>query len=295
MSDVQVRPSGQALCADVYGVDLSRELDSATLQSVIDAWSDHLVLRFRGQKLSDLDLERFSARLGPLDTAPVFSKGVRPDVGSPYITVISNVLVDGNPIGDLGNAEALWHTDMSYNPVPPMASALYALEVPPSGGETGFCNMYSALEALPESLRQRLKGLWCIHDESRNSTGGLRGNHVDVTDPSQAPGARHPMVITHPVTGRDALFLGRRRNAYILGLSVVQSETLLDEIWAHCTQPEFTWYQEWQVHDLVLCDNRCVMHRRNAFDQNTRRIMHRTQISGSAPVSRHLSAQTAAA
>ena len=288
MSKVKVISSGKALAADIEGVDLSKPLDAASLASIVEAWSEHLVLRFRGQKLSDPDLERFSAMLGPLDKAPTYSKGVRTDVGSDFVTVISNVVVNGVAIGDLGNAEALWHTDMSYNETPPMASALYSLEIPPVGGETGFCNMYQAWETLPQDLRQRISGRMCVHDSSTNSVGGLRGGHEAVTDVTKTPGARHPMVITHPVTKRECLFLGRRRNAYIVGLPINESEELLDAVWAHTTKKELSWYQEWQVGDLILWDNRCVMHRRDDFDPNSRRIMHRTQIAGSKPYGRVL-------
>ena len=288
MSKVKVISSGKALAADIEGVDLSKALDAASLASIVEAWSAHLVLRFRGQKLSDPDLERFSAMLGPLDKAPTYSKGVRTDVGSDFVTVISNVVVNGVAIGDLGNAEALWHTDMSYNETPPMASALYSLEIPPVGGETGFCNMYQAWETLPQDLRQRISGRLCVHDSSTNSVGGLRGGHEAVTDVTKTPGARHPMVITHPVTKRECLFLGRRRNAYIVGLPINESEELLDAVWAHTTKKELSWYQEWQVGDLILWDNRCVMHRRDDFDPNSRRIMHRTQIAGSKPYGRVL-------
>ena len=288
MSKVKVISSGKALSADIEGVDLSKALDAASLASIVEAWSEHLVLRFRGQKLSDPDLERFSAMLGPLDKAPTYSKGVRTDVGSDFVTVISNVVVNGVAIGDLGNAEALWHTDMSYNETPPMASALYSLEIPPVGGETGFCNMYQAWETLPQDLRQRISGRMCVHDSSTNSVGGLRGGHEAVTDVTKTPGARHPMVITHPVTKRECLFLGRRRNAYIVGLPINESEELLDAVWAHTTKKELSWYQEWQVGDLILWDNRCVMHRRDDFDPNSRRIMHRTQIAGSKPYGRVL-------
>ena len=288
MSKVKVISSGKALAADIEGVDLSKALDAASLASIVEAWSEHLVLRFRGQKLSDPDLERFSAMLGPLDKAPTYSKGVRTDVGSDFVTVISNVVVNGVAIGDLGNAEALWHTDMSYNETPPMASALYSLEIPPVGGETGFCNMYQAWETLPQDLRQRVSGRLCVHDSSTNSVGGLRGGYEAVNDVTKTPGARHPMVITHPVTKRECLFLGRRRNAYIVGLPINESEELLDAVWAHTTKKELSWYQEWQVGDLILWDNRCVMHRRDDFDPNSRRIMHRTQIAGSKPYGRVL-------
>ena len=288
MSKVKVVSSGKALSADIEGIDLSKALDAATLTSIVEAWSAHMVLRFRGQKLSDPDLERFSAMLGPLDKAPTYSKGVRTDVGSDFVTVISNVVVNGVAIGDLGNAEALWHTDMSYNETPPMASALYSLEIPPVGGETGFCNMYQAWETLPQDLRQRVSGRLCVHDSSTNSVGGLRGGYEAVNDVTKTPGARHPMVITHPVTKRECLFLGRRRNAYIVGLPINESEELLDAVWAHTTKKELSWYQEWQVGDLILWDNRCVMHRRDDFDPNSRRIMHRTQIAGSKPYGRVL-------
>lgn len=281
---IKVIPSGKALTADVEGVDLREPLDDRTLKTILDAWSEHLVLRFRGQQLTDPDLERFSARLGKLDPAPIYTAGTRVNVDSDFVTVISNVKVDGKPIGDLGDGESLWHTDMSYNPIPPMASALYALEIPNSGGETGFNNMYLAYETLPDNLKRRIDGLQCKHDASRNSTGGRRGDYPDVASPKEAPGAVHPLVRTHPVTGRDALFLGRRLNAYIMGLELEESEALLDKLWAHATQDAFTWYQEWQVGDLVLWDNRCVMHRRNAFDGSQRRIMHRTQIAGDKPV-----------
>lgn len=283
MGTIAVTPSGCALAADVHGVDLGQTLSSADLRTILDAWSQHLVLRFRGQVLTDTQLEQFSSRLGVLDRAPPYSAGVQFAPQSDYVTVISNVIVDGKAIGDLGNAEALWHTDMSYYEVPPMASALYALEVPATGGDTGFCNMYLAYETLPAHLKERVEKMQCKHDASRNSAGGQRKGYAQVADPREAPGAVHPLVRTHPVTGRGALYLGRRRNAYVLGLPLEESEALLDELWAHSTQREFTWYQQWQVGDLILWDNRCTMHHRDAFEGSHRRIMHRTQIAGDRP------------
>lgn len=293
MTDLRIRPSGKALGADVEGIDLSAPLDDATMAAIGDAWAKHLVLRFRGQTPTDPQLEAFSAKLGQLARAPLYAKGVRPDTASEFVAVISNVVVDGKPIGDLGNAEAIWHADMTYNDEPPAAAALYALEVPPSGGDTGFCNMFLAYESLPEDLRERVAGLTCIHDASTNSVGGRRGDYAEVTDPRQAPGARHPLVVTHPVTGSDLLYLGRRRNAYILGLDLPESERLLDTSWQHATKPEYTWYQQWKQGDLVLWDNRCVLHRRDGFDPMSRRVMHRTQIRGTRPARRHAAAAVA--
>ena len=143
--------------------------------------------------------------------------------------------------------------------------------------------MYLALETLSPDLRRQIAGKTCIHDASRNSAGELRRGYVDAPDASQTVGAGHPVVRTHPATGRKALFLGRRRSAYIPGLSLDDSEALLDALWAHATQDKFAWYQQWRPGDLILWDNRAVMHRRDAFDPAARRVMHRTQIKGDRP------------
>jgi taurine dioxygenase len=291
---IEVRPTGAALGADIEGIDFARELSPETMDAVKQAWSDHLVLRFRGQRLDDDQLMRFSAHFGELDWAPIIAAARvkvpgedryvdSAEEGRRYISVISNIIESGVAIGALGNYESIWHTDMSYNPEPPCASALYALEVPSSGGDTGFANMYLAYETLADELRQRIEGRVCRHDGTYNSAGELRRGFSEVTDPRQAPGADHPIVRTHPVTGRKALFLGRRRNAYIQGLTLEDSERLLDALWAHATRAELTWYQQWRVGDLVLWDNRCVMHRRDEFDPSSRRLMHRSQIKGDRP------------
>jgi len=279
---VRVRPTGAALGADVEGVNLEGGLAPETVDAIKAAWGDHLVLRFRGQSLGDDDLMRFSRQFGELDWAPIAATNDAPE-GREYIMVVSNVVENGQPIGQLGAYEAVWHTDMSYVAEPPMASALYSLEAPPSGGDTGFCNMYLAYDTLAPELRRAVEGKRCRHDASRNSAGELRRGFVEAPDPTQVVGAEHPIVRTHPATGRKALFLGRRPNAYIPGLPLAESEELLDALWAHCTKPEFAWYQQWRAGDLILWDNRCVMHRRDAFDPTTRRVMHRTQIQGDRP------------
>jgi taurine dioxygenase len=292
--NMTVRPTGAALGADIDGVDLAQPLPSAAVDGIKQAWADHLVLRFRGQQLDDDQLMRFSALFGELDLAPVIAAArvkvpgedryvESAEEGNRYVSVISNIIQNGVAIGALGAYESIWHTDMSYNPEPPMASALYALEVPPSGGDTGFANMYCAYDTLPPDLRRQVEGRLCRHDSSRNSAGELRRGYAEVTDPRQAPGADHPIIRTHPVTGRTALFLGRRCNAYIKGLDLAGSEALLDALWEHATRPELTWYQQWRVGDLVMWDNRCVLHRRDEFDPSTRRLMHRTQIKGDRP------------
>ena len=282
-SAVTVVPTGAALAADVTGVDLARPLGDAAIRAIESAWHRHLVLRFRGQKLDDPQLLAFARRFGELDKAPVHAVGDSDHDPYPEITVMSNIKVDGKPIGNLGNYEAEWHTDMSYNEHTPIGSLLYSLEVPPEGGDTGFSNMYAAFESLAPELRKAIAGRTCRHDSRRNSAGELRKGFKDVTDPRDAPGAVHPLVRTHPATRRNALFLGRRRNAYVVGLPLDESEDLLNRLWTHASRPEFAWYQKWKVGDLVMWDNRCAMHRRDAFDADSRRLMHRTQIKGDRP------------
>ena len=278
---LDVRSNMAALGAEVRGVDL-RAVDETTFKAIHRAWVNHLVLLFRGQTLSDDDLIAFSRRFGDLDWAPVQETGRRFVDGKPEIYVVSNVIEKGEPIGSLGAGEAVWHTDMSYIQDPPKASMLYALEIPPSGGNTGFVNMYAAYDVLPPALKQRIEGLMLKHDGTYNSGGYVRQGITAVDDPVTSPGAVHPLVCTHPESGRRVLYLGRRRNGYIMGMPLADSEKLLDEVWSYATRDEFTWYNEWRVGDLVMWDNRCTMHRRDPFDSSARRVMHRTQIKGEA-------------
>jgi taurine dioxygenase len=270
-------PTGAALAAEVRGVDL-HNVDDQTFTLIHQAWLNHLVLLFRGQILSDEDLIAFSRRFGELDWAPIQENGRRFVEGHPEIYVVSNVIENGVAIGSLGAGEAVWHTDMSYLPTPPKASMLYALEVPPAGGNTWFCNMYRAWEEMPAALKRRVEGRRLKHDGTYNSGGYVREGVTPTDDPVISPGTYHPIGLRHPDTGRIALYLGRRRNAYIEELSREESEALLDELWAYVTRPELTWFNEWRVGDLVLWDNRCTMHRRDPFDSSARRVMHRTQI-----------------
>jgi taurine dioxygenase len=277
---LRIVPSGSALAADIEGVDLNAPLDAATMAAIKQAWNDHSVLRFRGQHLDDAHLMAFSEHFGTLDGVPIAAGHANAQPQTGFVTVISNIIIDGKQIGGLGAYESIWHTDMSYNERPPYASFLFSIEVPPSGGDTGFANMSAAYDALPEDLKARIEGLGCKHDASRNSAGELRRGYSEVSDPRDAPGAVHPIAVRHPVTGKRCLYLGRRKNASIPGLSLEDSESLLDALWAHATQPRFTWYQQWRVGDLVMWDNFATMHRRDAFDPDSRRLMRRTQVSG---------------
>jgi len=276
---IDVIPNRAALGAEIRGIDL-RSVGDDEFAVIHRAWLDHLVLLFRGQSLSDEELIAFSRRFGELDWAPVQENGRRFVDGHPELYVVSNVIENGVTIGSLGAGEAVWHTDMSYLEQPPKASMLFALEVPPAGGDTGFCNMYKAWEELPPELKRAAEGRRLKHDGTYNSGGYLREGVAATDDPTTSPGTYHPIAYRHPETGRIALYLGRRRNAYIEGLPLADSESLLDTLWEHATRGALVWYNRWRVGDLVLWDNRCTMHRRDPFDATARRVMHRTQIKG---------------
>jgi len=281
---MKISPLGAAIAADILDVDLAKPLDDQTIALIGDAWNDQLVLRFRNQRLNDDDLLRFSRYFGELDPPGPNPYGVTFLPEYPEINVISNVRDDaGVPIGNLGDGEAVWHADMTYIDNPPEAGILYALEVPVGQGDTYFANMVAAYDDMPADLRAAIDGKILIHDAAHNSAGMLRKGYEEVRDVKLTPGARHPLAYEDP-TGRVALFLGRRPHAYILGMEEDDSEALLDSLWAHASQPKYSWKNEWQAGDLVMWQNRMVLHRRDGFDPNMRRVMHRTQLKGRSPI-----------
>src|SRR5213079_219370 len=237
---VEVHPFQAGLGADISGVDIREPLSTADRDGIRKAWLDNLVLRFRGTPMTDEQHMAFTGQFGALEYNPakLIEKqyGVETQTAGrkneipPEISVISNIIEDGQAIGGLGDGEAFWHTDSSFVEVPPAASLLRALEVPPSGsgGSTHFLNMYSAYETLPQSVKQDIDGRTAIHAATHNSAGRAHQGFETVGDLSQVPGAEQPLVRTHPESGRKALFLGRRINAYVKGMAVPNSEALLD-------------------------------------------------------------------
>ncbi|HMA70461.1 MAG TPA: TauD/TfdA family dioxygenase [Xanthobacteraceae bacterium] len=272
------------LGAEMIGVHLASPLAPSDVDAIREAWRTRLVVVMRGQSLSDPQLLAFSTCFGELDPPGPNPYGEPFNKAYPEINVISNVVENGRPIGGLGDGEAVWHADMTYVDVPPKAAILYSLEVPPDGGNTYFADMFAAYETLPDALKKAVEGKVAVHDASRNSAGMLRKGYKEVTDVRQTVGARHPLVRSDPASGRKALFLGRRPNSYVNGLSIAESETLLDALWAHATQPQFVMCHKWRVGDVLMWNNLSVLHRRDAFDPRTRRVMHRTQIRGDQPI-----------
>ncbi len=285
----EIVPSG-TVGADIRGVDLAC-VSEAQVEAIKRAWYRHDVLVFRNQEMTDDDLLAFSRQFGALDPPPNQGAGRRSPLGYPDIYVISNVLDDkGEPIGALGDGDAAWHTDMSYLAQPPDASMLYSLEIPKQGGDTWFCGMKAALAKMPKPLVERIKDLDVKHDGTYDSAGYVRKGITPSKDPRTSVGTPHPMVIRHPESGDAALYLGRRLNAYIMGMEVAESERLLDEVWSYVDSAVYK--HRWALGDLVLWDNRTTMHRRDAFDPKSRRVMARfSRYSGLIPASRITAAQ----
>jgi taurine dioxygenase len=278
---VLIRSLDAPLGAEVHGIDLARPLPLSDLGAMKDAWRTRLVAVARGQRLSNPQLLAFSRQFGELDPPGPNPYGEPFNKEFPEINVISNVIEDGKPIGNLGAGEAVWHADMTYVDVPPKAAVLYALEVPRNGGgNTYFADMFAAYDALPTALKQRIEGKLAVHDASRNSAGLLRKGFKEVSDVREVVGARHPLVRTEPETGRKGLFLGRRPNSYVIDMEVADSEAMLDDLWAHATQRRFMMCHEWRAGDLLMWNNLSVLHRRDPFDPTSRRVMHRAQIKG---------------
>jgi taurine dioxygenase len=290
---IEIIPTKAALGAEVRCGDL-RNTDDETIAAIRKAWLEHLVVFFRDQQLTDADLVRFGSCFGefqystplpsPLANEGKVKQGGRQDA-HPEITVVSNVVENGVAIGGLGDGELVWHSDMSSFDEPPNQTALYALEVPRQGGCTGFNNMYRAFETLAPELREKTQHLALKHDATIDAAGYVRQRFAGTVglDIRETPGAVHPLVRTHPETGRPCLFLGRRARSYLVGLVLPESEALLDALWAHATQDRFAWFHEWRPGDLVMWDNRCVMHRREPFDRGARRVLHRVVIKGTRP------------
>ena len=287
---MNVIPTGRALGAEITGIDLAKEFSAAQREFIFNAYIDNLVLLFRGQSLSFTDLLRLSEFFGPPGLAANQLLGLKrkeylPSELPDNVAIISNIVdTAGKPIGALGDGEAFWHTDSSFTETPISASLLHAIEVTERGGETAFLNMYRAYEDMSGELAAKIDGRYANHSKVHNSAGVRRPEFADVTDPSKAPGVKHPIVRTHPVTKRKCLYLGRRLNSYIFDLPLAESEELLDAVWAHTCQDKYVWEHKWRVGDLLVWDNRCTMHHRNAFSPNARRLMHKSTTAGEAVV-----------
>jgi len=297
--NIGVVPSGAALGAEIRGLDLSQPVPEAAQAKLRQAWADHLVLLWRDQTLPDFSFLQAAEIFGPtkepaarkFEIAGGYAIGGKRVALDPRVSLISNLDENGLPVKDngaLGSYEVVWHSDNSYVEVPPAGSMLFAIILPTDGGgDTWFNNQYLAYDELPAELKKAIDGKSQLHDASRNSAGVLRPTVKLPATPEDVPGPVHPLVRVHPVTGRRALYLGRRRDwpsNYIIGMPNEESERLLDRLWAHATQAKYAWGHQWRVGDLVLWDNRCCMHYRSEVDSTQARVLYRTVVKGDAVI-----------
>ena len=287
----QVVPTDAALGAEVRGLDL-RALDDATFGDVHRAWLQNVMLVFRGQSLDAQDLVKLVKRFGtPVTSSGLHKRDMKERSGMellnlpPEVTVVSNVKQEGKPVGILGDGEVVWHSDFSFKDRPTAARMLVAMEIPPRelGGTTFFLNCYAAYDALPAATKKRISGVTIKQADIVDTAMKVRpGMSLDM-DFREIPGPSHPIISTHPETGHNMLFLGRRHGSYVNGCTLEESEALLNELWEHATQPRFWYEHEWSVGDVVVWDNRAILHRRDPFESTSRRVLYAAQVEGHRP------------
>jgi taurine dioxygenase len=288
MSALQIRPLGSkenvALGAEVIGLDLGRPLADEDFARIHRAHLDHHVLVFRDQRITPSQQIAFSRRFGPLQVHVLHQFLL---AGKPEILIVSNIKDEsGKPIG-LGDAGHYWHSDLSYKERPSLGSMLHAQELPASGGDTLFANMHTAWETLPATLRKAVEGLTAEHtylaryDELRERSPWRPA--LSDAQKAQVKPVVHPIVRTHPETGRKALFVSEHFTTRILGVSEGKSHDLLSALFAHSVQPEHLYRHRWLPHDMVFWDNRSVMHLATGCPDDQRRKLYRTTIEGDVP------------
>ena len=282
---VDVRPSGAACGAEIR-VDLSRDIDAPTFAAIERAFHDNVVVYFRGQHLTNDRQIAFSRWLGELEIH-IVKKYLLP--GHPEILLISNVLDENGEHIGLADAGFTWHSDVSYRERPSRCSLLYAIEVPHRDGkplgDTVFANTIAAYEALPESMKRRLAGLKAIHRYSeRRRVANSPRPKLTAAQLAETPDVAHPIVRTHPYTGRKSLYVTAGECIGIEGMPTDEAVDLIEELDAHCIRPEFLYRHSWQVGDLLMWDNAAAMHIAICdYALPERRLMHRTTVIGGVP------------
>jgi taurine dioxygenase len=275
-----ITPRSQALGAEVVGLDLSKPIDDVTLKTITKAFDDHIVLIFRDQTLSEDDQIRAAGYFGKVHVRrrPVTTTDPGGQFDTPFM-LVTNIVEDGKAIGVFGDGEMWFHHDTSYYPEPHRATLLYSMKLPSWGGNTCFSNMYKAYERIPPALRRRLEGrsVLQVHDYKRRERLDL-----SAIDLNKVRHHEQPIFITHPATGRKALYISRLMSAQIVGLSREESDVALDELFEISEDPAIIYEHEWRLGDLVIWDNWCSIHARKDFPRDEPRLMRRLTIEGQA-------------
>jgi taurine dioxygenase len=283
--DIQVTPLSPACGAEIKGVDLTKPLSRETVEAIKDAWGKHLVLVFRGQKLSQDDQLRFASYFGDLGLRKKAPEKLRSrnegtlqesNKDADKVLLVSNIKVDGKPIGAFGEGEFWFHIDSGYTSKPYRYTFLYALELPSTGGNTMFSNMYKAYEAVPAALKDKLKGRKAlhIHEYNRAKQASSSGDISDI------PHHYHPLFITHPDTGRKTLFVDRLMTTRIEGMDQAESDAILGQLYEIGERREFIFEHVWRLGDFLMWDNRCTIHARTDFPKEERRLLRRCTVEG---------------
>jgi taurine dioxygenase len=278
--DITVTPLSDACGAQISGIDLTKDLSKETVAAIKEAWGRHLVLLFRGQSITQEQQLRFASYFGELGDRKVAPEPLRNRAEGIYqdnkkILLVSNIKVDGKAIGAFGEGEFWFHIDSGYTSRPYKYTFLYALELPSTGGNTRFANMYKAFEAVPAVLKARLKGKKALHIHEYK-----RSEKADLSDISGIPHFYHPVFITHPETGRTSLFVDRLMTARIEGFDQAESDAILEQLYEIGERPEFIFEHEWKLGDFLMWDNRCTIHARTDFPKEERRLLRRCTVEG---------------
>jgi len=283
-SAITVKPRHPSLGAEIRNVDLRRPIDAPTLQAIKDAWTQHLVIVFPDQPLSDEEHVAFTRLLGEPEVFHQTSLKLRSDRVK-EIFLVSNVDGEGRlmkpsePSQKQLSSSRQWHTDSSYRPQPSVGSLLHGIEISRTGGLTQFINLYQVYEDLPETLRRQVEGRRARHDFGmlHRITGAPAPSAEELAG---MPPVWHPMVRRHPVSGRKSLFISSIYNDAIEGLDEDESRRLIEELSEFAAQPKYMYRHAWEPHDVLMWDNRCTVHAVTPHDPGERRVMHRTTIVG---------------
>jgi len=279
--EISVTPLSPACGAEIGGVDLTKPLSPSVVEAIKQAWGKYLVLVFRGQTITQEQQLRFASYFGELGNrkkAPeplrARTEGIHQD--NEKVLLVSNIKIDGQPIGAFGEGEFWFHIDSGYTARPYKYTFLFALELPSNGGNTLFSNMYRAYEAVPLALKDRLAGKRALHIHEYN-----RAQQASVArDISAIPHWHHPIFITHPDTGRKSLFVDRLMTVRIEDMSEEESATVLETLYDIGERREFIYEHVWQPNDFLMWDNRCTIHARTDFPNDERRLLRRCTVEG---------------
>ncbi len=276
-STIKMKPLSPALGAEIRGVDVSRPLSGETFETIRNCWYEYGVVCITGQALDEMDQVRFGQYFGELaNTQGEYKIGK----GHPSIMYVTNQKEDGKYVGALPDGEMYFHSDMCYAEHPSMATMLYAMEIPLVGGNTLFANMYKAYETLPEETRQRLAGLKAVNSYEPGTSAPMAAMRTRSIPSPSARSYAHPLVCTHPVTGKKALYVNRLMTEYIVGMPREESNMLLESLFDHQEQAQFIYEHRWTRGDLVIWDNRCMLHARSDFNANELRKLRRVTVKG---------------